>query len=123
LKEIKDIQDELHILSVLLENQTSVLKQATAVLKPPADLHENIARSPIATPKIGQSNEARIVPYSSEKHFHKLFLMVLEQEKRRKGLEVQAEQANKAVRSNKNVIVMKLTSLAQSSSRSETKAS
>ncbi|KAH7364679.1 hypothetical protein BKA65DRAFT_533237 [Rhexocercosporidium sp. MPI-PUGE-AT-0058] len=34
LKEIKDIQDELHIMSVLLENQASVLRQATKMSAP-----------------------------------------------------------------------------------------
>ena len=95
LKEIKDIQDELHILSVLLENQTSVLKQASEALNKNAEHQEVITpKSPIS-PSGNESKET--ARYSSSNDFHKLHLMLQEQEKRRKGLEVQAEQANKAV--------------------------
>ena len=95
MKEIKDIQDELHILSVLLENQTSVLKQAAQALNKNTEHQEmSTPKSPVG-PFGNQSKES--VSYSSSNDFHKLYLMLQEQEKRRMGLEVQAEQANKAV--------------------------
>lgn len=97
LKEIKDIQDELHILSVLLESQISVLKEAAAVLKPPTELFEERIRTPTQTPKIGLVKEPEVAPYSAEKDFNKLHLMIVEQDKRLKALEGQAERANNAV--------------------------
>ena len=102
LKEIKDIQDELHILSVLLENQTSVLQQAMDAFKTPNEVQET-AHISKSTSNLGKSNQSpigQVAPYSSQNHFTKLYNMIVEQEKRRKGLQIQAEQANKAVSSN-----------------------
>ena len=99
LKEIKDIQDELHILSVLLENQTSVLEQATDALRAKADFIDVRAGSSSKS-KSGPSKDSGIVTSDSQPttyNFQKLHLLIQEQEKRRKGLQVQAEQANKAV--------------------------
>jgi hypothetical protein len=99
LKEIKDIQDELHILSVLLENQTSVLQQAMDAFKSP----QEATHMPTSTSNLGKANQSQVgqvAPNSSQNHFRKLYLMIVEQEKRRKGLQDQAEQANKAVSSN-----------------------
>lgn len=102
LKEIKDIQDELHILSVLLENQTSVLQQAMDAFKSPKEVQET-AHISISTSNLGKANQNQMgqaAPYSSQNHFTKLYNMIVEQEKRRKGLQIQAEQANKAVSPN-----------------------
>ena len=99
LKEIKDIQDELHILSVLLENQTSVLHQAMSAFKTPNEVQEAVHIS-TSTSNLGKANKSQVgqaAPYSSQNHFTKLYNMIVEQEKRRKGLQIQAEQANKAV--------------------------
>jgi len=101
LREVKDIQDELHILSVLLENQLLVLKQASDAMDKTTDPQDAIPGSP----RLSLSPAVRAVdgkvgqpaPYSSENHFSKLYDIVLEQEKRRKGLQAQAELANKAV--------------------------
>jgi hypothetical protein len=102
LKEIKDIQDELHILSVLLENQTSVLQQAMDAFKTPNEVQEtaHISTSSSNLGRANQSQVGQVAPYSSHNHFTKLYNMIVEQEKRRKGLQIQAEQANKAVSSN-----------------------
>jgi hypothetical protein len=97
LKEIKDIQDELHILSVLLENQLTVLKEAMILLSPSAESIDEKTRLVTPTRKSGTNQVPQAAPYSSEKDFNKLYLMVLEKEKCLKGLEAQAEQANKAV--------------------------
>lgn len=102
LKEIKDIQDELHILSVLLENQTSVLQQAMDAFKTPNEVQET-AHISTSTSNLGKANQrqvGQVAPYSSQNHFTKLYNMIVEQEKRRNGLQIQAEQANKAVSSN-----------------------
>lgn len=99
LKEIKDIQDELHILSVLLENQTSVLQQAMDAFKSPNEVQET-AHVSISTSNLGKANQNQMgqaTPYNSQNHFTKLYNMIVEQEKRRKGLQIQAEQANKAL--------------------------
>lgn len=98
LKEIKDIQDELHILSVLLEYQSSVLQQASIALQKPVETPDPRPRSPLSVHinRSGQNKVGQKAPYSSENHFEKLYNMIQEQETRRKGLEVQAEQANKA---------------------------
>jgi hypothetical protein len=98
LKEVKDIQDELHILLVLLENQTTVLQQAADAMSKRAESQEmtpKSLRSPSGT--TGSSKPGQEAPYSSTFHFGKLHQMVVDQEKRRKTLQVQAEQANKAV--------------------------
>lgn len=52
--------------------------------------------------RIGQA-----APYSSKNNFGKLHAMVIQQDQRRKGLEVQAEQANKDVR-HKSIITKKI---------------
>lgn len=103
LKEIKDIQDELHILSVLLDNQKIVLKAAILALKQhTASLEERpkTPRSPTpgtpGTPGDG-TKESDFEPYSAANNFDKLYLMVDEQDVRRKGLEEQAERAINAV--------------------------
>lgn len=99
LKEIKDIQDELHILSVLLESQIPVLQEASDALGKPAEIPDPRSKPSIISPtgrslqnKIGQT-----VPYSSEFDFERLHKMVQEQELRVKALKDQAEQANKAL--------------------------
>ncbi|KAH6723387.1 hypothetical protein BKA61DRAFT_10492 [Leptodontidium sp. MPI-SDFR-AT-0119] len=99
LKEIKDIQDELHILSVLLESQIPVLQEASDALGKPAETPEPKPKSSLIS-QTGRSVQNRIgqtVPYSSEFDFEKLHKMVQEQEVRVKGLKQQAEQANKAL--------------------------
>ena len=99
LKEIKDIQDELHILSVLLDNQKTVLKQAMAALKYYTDDRGKTPKSPMTTPGTPGRDfrESDTELYSAANNFEKLFMMVDEQDNRRHGLETQAEQANKAV--------------------------
>ncbi|KAH7354813.1 hypothetical protein BKA65DRAFT_229070 [Rhexocercosporidium sp. MPI-PUGE-AT-0058] len=99
LKEIKDIQDELHILSVLLESQIPVLQEASDALGKPTETSEpkpklsHISQSG----KSEQNKIGQTVPYSSEFDFEKLHKMVQEQEVRVKGLKQQAEQANNAL--------------------------
>jgi hypothetical protein len=111
LKEVKDIQDELHILSVLLDNQKTVLKQATKALrKHTEDRDRPFSRSPTVSPtnfdkekekekekERPDSRDGDIEGYSSTNNFNKLYGMVEEQENRRRSLEIQAEQANNAV--------------------------
>ncbi|KAK0120981.1 hypothetical protein ONS96_011173 [Cadophora gregata f. sp. sojae] len=99
LKEIKDIQDELHILSVLLESQLPVLQEASDALSRPAETSEPKPKSSVISQTGGslQNNVGQTVPYSSEFDFERLHKMVQEQEVRVKGLKDQAEQANKAV--------------------------
>ncbi|PVH87563.1 hypothetical protein DL98DRAFT_649198 [Cadophora sp. DSE1049] len=99
LKEIKDIQDELHILSVLLESQIPVLQEASDALGKPAEISEPKPKSSVIS-QTGRSLQNKIgqtVPYSSEFDFERLHKMVQEQEVRVKGLKDQAEQANQAL--------------------------
>lgn len=96
LKEIKNIQDELHILSMLLENQITVLDQAKQILQSADDLHDPRAHFRLrrqSTWKHGYTSSQNL----PERHFSRLKFMVEEQEKRRKGPDVQADQANKNV--------------------------
>jgi hypothetical protein len=98
LKEIKDIQDELHILLVLLETQTTVLQQAAEAMGSRSESQDTTPRSPRShAGNTGSSRPGQEAPYSSTFHFGKLHQMVLDQEKRRKTLQIQAEHANKAV--------------------------
>jgi hypothetical protein len=98
LKEVKDIQDELHILMVLLETQTQVLQQAAEAMNKRGGIQDTSTKSPRSPAGYtGSSKPGQEAPYSSTFHFGKLHQMVIDQEKRRKTLQVQAEQANKAV--------------------------
>ena len=97
LKEVKDIQDELHILMVLLETQTQVLQQAAEAMNKRGEFQDTSTKSPSPAGNTGSSKPGQEAPYSSTFHFGKLHQMVIDQEKRRKTLQVQVEQANKAV--------------------------
>jgi hypothetical protein len=98
LKEIKDIQDELHTLFVLLDTQTGVLEQADETMKKRGDGQDVMPKSPLSyAGTIGSSKAGQETPYRSTFHFKKLQQMVADQEKRRKTLQPQAEAANKAV--------------------------
>jgi hypothetical protein len=98
LKEVKDIQDELHILLVLLETQRTVLQQAAEAMAKPSEFQDFTPKSPRShAGTTGSSKPGQEAPYSSSFHFGKLHQMVDDQEKRRKTLQVQAEHANKAV--------------------------
>ena len=98
LKEIKDIQDELHILLVLLETQDTVLEQAAEAMSKRTEFQDTTPKSPRSHAGItGSSKPGQEAPYSSTFHFKKLHQMVADQEKKRKTLQVQAEAANKAV--------------------------
>jgi hypothetical protein len=98
LKEIKDIQDELHILLVLLETQTQVLQQASDAMNKRGEFQDITAKSPRSpVGNRGSGKPGQEAPYSSTFHFGKLHQMIIDQEKRRKTLQFQAERANKAV--------------------------
>jgi hypothetical protein len=98
LKEVKDIQDELHILLVLLETQRTVLQQAAEAMAKPSEFQDFTPKSPRShVGTTGSSKPGQEAPCSSTFHFGKLHQMVDDQEKRRKTLQVQAEHANKAV--------------------------
>lgn len=98
LKEIKDVQDELHILSVLLENQSTVLQDAAEAMNKRIDLQETTPKSPrILVGNRGLSKPGQEAPYRSTFNFDRLHHLVTDQEKRRKTLQTQAETANKAV--------------------------
>ena len=73
-----------------------MLDQAAKALKVMPDAIEAL-KSPVSTVS-HDSKESQVGQNSSEQQFHWLYDMVKEQEKRRKGLQDQAEQANKAVR-------------------------
>ena len=79
LKEVKDTQDELQILSGLLETQISVLKQATEVMSDRRDFQDTTLRFPF--------------------DFGILHQLVIDQERRRSSLQarLQAEATTKAV--------------------------
>jgi hypothetical protein len=96
LKEIKDIQDELHILLVLLETQNTVLQQAAEAMSKRAESRDISSKS-LKSPGGTTSKPGQEASYSSTFNFGKLHQMVIDQEKRRKTLQIQAEQANKAV--------------------------
>jgi len=98
LKEIKDVQDELHIISVLLENQSTVLHDATEAMSKRIDLQETTPKSPrIHIGNRGLGKPGQEAPYRSTFNFDRLHHLVADQEKRRKTLQTQAETANKAV--------------------------
>ncbi|KAL3426968.1 hypothetical protein PVAG01_00477 [Phlyctema vagabunda] len=97
LREVKDIQDELHILSVLLENQKSVCENAKDTLNR-NDSIDSLSRPPtVKKRETIDSSPAPAGKYSSLNHFGRLCSMIDEQDKRRKAIEWQAEQANKAL--------------------------
>jgi hypothetical protein len=98
LKEVKDIQDELHILLVLLETQSAVLEQAAEAMTKRGEFQDSTPKSPLShAGTIGSTRQGQEAPYRSTFHFKKLHQLVLDQEKRRETLQVQAGAANKAV--------------------------
>jgi len=82
----------------LLETQTQVLQQAAEAMNKRGEFQDISAKSPRSPAgNTGSSKPGQEAPYSSTFHFGKLHQMVIDQEKRRKTLQVQAEQANKAL--------------------------
>ena len=100
LKEVKDIQDELHILMILLETQTTVLQQAADAMRKRGDPEGQTPKSPLVRSPGGESvssKQGQEASYSSSFDFPRLHQLIVDQEKRRKTLQDQAEHANKAV--------------------------
>jgi hypothetical protein len=96
LREVRDIQDELHMLSALLKVQITVLQQAVDAMRE-RDESQDVAPESQLPGTSKSSNKPRQVAHH---RLMKVYQMVVDQENRRRDLEIQlnAEKTTTTVR-------------------------